>query len=192
LKALEEYADKVAQIAAEDMVFVDEAGVNLGMVRQYGWAPEGERLVFPSPVCRGQNITIIGALDCHGMLTEMLVEGGVDKETFRVFIKKCLVPELLPGQVVIMDNLQVHKDSEVERMIRRAGASLLFLPPYHPELDPIENCWSKFKNILRAIAARTRDALTAAAKHAALAITSKDALGWFSHCGYSEPCNTAT
>ena len=174
------------------MVFVDETGINLGMARRYGWSPSGERVVGSAPFCRGQNVSVIGALSTEGMVTELMVQGGVDVQVFRTFINECLIPELLPGQVVIMDNLRVHKDPEIEKAILRAGASLLFLPPYSPELDPIENAWSKFKEKLRAAAARTYEALVEAARDAALSITSKDALGWFAHCGYEEPCNIPT
>jgi len=191
-KAFEEYAEAVTFVSAEDMVFVDETGVNTGMSRQYGWALKGERLIAPSPVCRGQNTSVIGAMDCKGMLAEMIVEGGVNKEVFRTFVRKYLLPELLPGQVVIMDNLKVHKDPEIKRMLEKAKVTLQFLPPYHPELDPIENGWSKFKAILRGIGARTRDALCSAVRQAILSITESDARGWFAHCGYTEACNTST
>jgi transposase len=148
--------------------------------------------VGSAPFNRGGNISVIGALDCHGMLTEIMVQGGVDKEVFRIFVKQWLIPELLPGQVVILDNLRVHHDPQIQEAIEAAGASVLFLPPYHPQLDPIENAWSKFKESLRAAAARTYEALVDAVRTATTSISAQDALGWFAHCGYEEPCNNPT
>jgi len=191
-KAFGEFAEAVAHIHIDDMVFVDETGINLGMTRRYGRSPRGERLVGSAPFSRGQNVSVIGALSTEGMVNELMVQGGVDELTFRVFVKDYLIPELLPGQVVIMDNLRVHKDLEIEQLIVRAGASLIYLPPYSPELDPIENAWSKFKEKLRSAAARTYEALVEAVRDAAMSITSKDARGWFAHCGYEEQCNTPT
>jgi transposase len=186
-KAFGDYAEAVTAIAVEDMVFLDETGIHLAMSRRYGWAPRGERLVGSVPFNRGKNITVIGALTYRGMLTELMFEGALDGPAFRAFVQQCLVPKLRPGQVVILDNLSAHRDAEAREAIEAAGASLLFLPPYHPDLDPIENAWSKFKAKLRSAAARIHDALLNAVRTAILSITPDDAQGWFAHCGYEWP-----
>lgn len=179
----------MTEVAAEDLVFVDEAGVNLAMSRQYGWAPCGERLVAAVPFQRGKNISVIGALGYDGLLATLPVDGSVNRDIFRRFLREHLIPELLPGQTVVMDNLRVHHDSEVRAAIEAAGCHLLYLPPYHPQLDPIEHAWSKFKEKLRAIAARTRELLEKAIQDSLQSISGQDAKGWFAHCGYVEPCN---
>lgn len=166
------------------MVFVDEAGVNLGMARRYGWSGRGRRLVMPAPFCRGKNVSVIGAICSLGMITELAVQGSVDEDILNVFLKDYLLPELKQGQVIIMDNVRFHKCKKIEQVIVDAGFSVIFLPPYCPDLNPMENAWSKVKECMRSAAARTYDALIGAIRDAALSITGKDSLGWFAHCGY--------
>jgi transposase len=115
----------------------------------------------------------------------MTVDGATDTAVFRAYVTQVLVPTLVPRDIVIMDNLSAHRVSGVAEAIAATGASLLFLPPYSPDCSPIEHCWSKLKAILRRAKARTRDALDEALQHAINAITSADARGWFTHCGYS-------
>lgn len=186
-KALEDFANLMVGIDPADLVFVDETGVHLGMYRTHGWAPSGQRLYVQEPLSRGENITLVGALSLDGMLTEMLLPGALDKKAFRVFVEKFLAPKLFAGQVVVLDNLKVHHDPRIEEILHAVGVSLLYLPPYHPELDPIENAWSKFKAHLRAVGARAYDALTNAVRDSALSITLADARGWFAHAGYLDP-----
>lgn len=174
------------------MVFVDEAGINLGMARRYGWSARGERLVAPSPFCRGNNVSLLGALSTEGMVTELMIHGPVDEQVFLVFLNDYLIPQLTTDHVVIMDNLSFHKGTEVKKAFAAAGITLLYLPPYSPELDPMENAWSKIKESLRAAAARTYETLADSVRYAVMSITDKDALGWFAHCGYEEPCNKPT
>jgi transposase len=116
-------------------------------------------------------------------MAAMTVEGSTDAQVFLTYVKTILVPALRPGQVVFMDNLSAHQVDGVQEAIESVGARLEYLPPYSPDLSPIEACWSKFKSILRATAARTRDLLDQAITEALDRITPEDARGWFAHCG---------
>jgi transposase len=166
-------------------VFLDESGSNAAMSREYARAPRGQRAPGRKPFGWGDNITILGALRLSGLETVMTVNGGTDGDVFLTFIRTLLVPTLKPGDIVILDNLSAHKVFGVRAAIEAAGASLLYLPPYSCDYNPIELAWSKLKNILRSLEARTRDALDAAIATAMKRISRSDARGWFHHCGYS-------
>jgi transposase len=127
----------------------------------------------------------LGALSLQGVIAPMTVEGGTDAEVFGAYIKDMLAPALRPGQVVIMDNLSSHKVEGIQEAIAAVGATLEYLPPYSPDLSPIEECWSKVKETLRAKAARTRTMLDVALASALHMITPADVKGWFAHCGYA-------
>jgi transposase len=164
--------------------FVDESGVNIAMTPLYGRAPRGERVVGSVPQNYGSNLTMIAALGVSGLAALMTVEGATDGEAFRVWTEQVLCPTLEKGDVVVMDNLGAHKVSGIREAIEGRGAKLIYLPPYSPDLSPIERCWSKIKAALRAIGARTRRKLEKAIKQALSTITESDALAWFAHCGY--------
>ena len=172
----------------QHLVFLDESGSNAAMTREYARAPRGERAPGRKPFGWGDNITILGALRCNGLQTVMTVNGGTDTDVFLTFIRQLLVPSLRPGDIVILDNLSAHKVAGVREAIEAAGASLLYLPPYSCDFNPIELAWSKLKNILRSLEARTRDALDAAIAVAMKQISAADAIGWINHCGYSFQC----
>jgi transposase len=164
--------------------FVDESGVNLAMTRLYGRAPAGERVVGSVPQNYGQSVTMLGALSVHGLRAVMTVAGATDADVFRTYVKQVLGPTLTRGDIVVMDNLQAHKAVGVQQAIARRGARLLYLPPYSPDLSPIEPCWSKVKTALRKVKARTRVVLDAAMAAAMVTVSHTDAWGWFKHCGY--------
>jgi transposase len=164
--------------------FIDESGVNLAMTRLYGRAPRGERAIGSVPINYGSNLTIIGALGARGVSALMTVDGATDGDVFRVYVGEVLCPTLRRGDIVVMDNLRAHKVSGIREAIEGRGVKLIYLPPYSPDLSPIERCWSKIKTALRAIGARTREALERAIKKALSTITESDALAWFAHCGY--------
>jgi transposase len=172
------------QLDAKDGIFVDETGVNIAMTRHYARAPKGQRAHAATPVNKGQNVTVLGALSLEGMVAAMTIEGSTDTPVFCTFVQTLLVPALCPGQIVIMDNLSSHKGAGVKEAIESAGATLEYLPSYSPDLSPIEECWSKFKAFLRAKAARTHELLDQAITAAVDMITPQDARGWFAHCGY--------
>ena len=165
-------------------VFVDECGTNIALTRLYARAPRGERAFGKVPRNWGKNVTLIAAMSTEGMGQAMSVEGATDGAAFETYVKHFLVPTLKEGQVVVMDNLQVHKSTKVRKLVESVGASVLFLPPYSPDFSPIEEAFSKIKAILRKIEARTQETLVEAIGQALDAISRRDALGWFSHCGY--------
>jgi transposase len=158
--------------------------VNLSLTRSEAWAPRGERVVDNVPGRRWENFTVIAALSVAGLHAPMLLPGAMNTEALRVWVRDCLAPLLKPGDILIWDNLGIHEDPEVAALIRATGARLEFLPPYSPDLNPIENAWSKAKTILRGLAARTWEALVPAVAAALQAVTPADSLGWFCHCGY--------
>ena len=172
-------------IDPRNLIFIDETGIHLGMTRLYGRAPIGERLYDKeAPGARGKNISLIGGMSIDGLIATMSIDGSVNTDVFLFYIQKILVPQLWGGAIVLMDNLPVHHAYVVREAIEAAGAKLVFLPPYSPDLSPIELCWSKLKQLLRSAKARTHEALD----HALTAIindciSSDDALAWFAHCG---------
>lgn len=165
-------------------VFVDESGATTAMARPRGRAPPGERVPGAVPHGHWRVITLLGALRSTGVAAAMTVDAPTDADVFLVFVEHCLVPALRPGDVVAMDNLGAHRAQAVGRVIRAAGAELRYLPPYSPDLNPIEPCWSKVKEHLRSAAARSEPALNVAIADAFAAVTGDDARGWFGHCGY--------
>jgi transposase len=180
----EEFQRDMVNLPVEKLIVVDEAGINIGMARTYGRSSIGTRAEGDKPRNTGSNISLVGALGLSGITAIMMLEGAVDGDAFEAFIEKMLVPTLHSGDTVLMDNVKIHKGEEVEEAIRSAGAKLQYLPRYSPDLSPIENCWSKLKEILRGIAARTVDNLAEGVKNALDEITEKDTKGWFKHCGY--------
>ncbi len=154
------------------------------MARQYGRAPAGERVEDDKPYNHGENVSLVGALGRGGLRTLMTLGGAVDGDAFVAFVRGFLVPTLRKGDIVLMDNLSVHKVKGVREAIETAGATLRYLPAYSPDLNPIERCWSKLKTLLRSAAARTREALDKAIAEAMEQITAADAAGWFLHGGY--------
>lgn len=165
-------------------MFVEECSTNIALSGLYARAPRGERAYEQAPRNWGKNVTLIASLSTEGLGAAMSVEGATDGAAFETYVKHFLVPTLKEGQVVVMDNLQVHKSRRVEDLIEGAGAEVLFLPPYSPEFSPIEETFSKVKGILRRLGARTREALMEATGQALDAVSVRDAVGWFSHCGY--------
>lgn len=164
---------------------MDEAGVNLALTRLFGRAPRGERVRDSVPQNYGENVTMLGALSVAGVEALMTVNGATDGDVFLAFVREVLSPTLQPGDVVIWDNLGAHRSQAVRAAVEARGARLLFLPPYSPDLNPIERCWSKIKTFLRAAKARTREALEEAIKQALATVTESDARAWFAHCGYA-------
>jgi transposase len=159
-------------------------GSNLGLTRLYGRAAPGHRVLDRVPGDRGGNVSTIGALGLEGIRTGLSVPGAIDGETMLFFIEYLLVPTLKRGDIVVMDNNSIHKLDEIEDAIEAAGAWVLFLPTYSPDLNPIETCWSKVKSRLRSLKPRTLSDLLDALVQAFSSITPHDILHWFQHCGY--------
>lgn len=154
------------------------------MTRHFGRARPGERVVESVPRNYGEQTSMISAIGLRGVVATMTIEGAVDTLAFNAYINEVLAPELNKGDVVILDNLNVHKASQIEEVGVERGARVIWLSPYSPDYSPIEQCWSKIKQALRAAKARTREELEAALVRAMGLITSSDIRGWFRHCGY--------
>jgi transposase len=163
---------------------VDETGAHRALVRAYGRAPRGERARGSAPRNRGTHRTAVTALTLGGVGPGLLVEGGISTAGFEAYLGHLLAPTLRPGDIVVMDNLQQHLGDRTRELIEARGAELWLLPAYSPDLNPIEEAFSKVKALLRAAAARTDEALAAAIWAALRAITPADAAGYFTHCGY--------
>ena len=164
-------------------VFVDETSTNLTYCRRYGRAPAGQRLHQAVPLRSGPNVTLIAALTPAGLGALLHVDGAANRDVFAAYLDQVLGPTLSAGDVVVLDNCPIHKGQELEQIVGRYGARLLYLPPYSPDFNPIEQAFSKLKTWLRTAQARTRDALEVAIKTAAGWIREQDAKNWFDHCG---------
>ena len=167
------------------MIFLDESGAKTNLTRRCGRALKGHRVHAHTPHGRWQTTTMMAALRLDGTTACMALEGTTDTESFRAYVAAVLVPTLRPGDTVVMDNLSPHKSDPTLTLILQAGAFVLFLPAYSPDLNPIEKMWSKIKNLLRTAEARTPADLIAASGQALAKVTPQDALGWFASCGYS-------
>jgi transposase len=175
----------IAPLDRAHLKFIDESGVNLAMTRRYGGAPRGARVIGAVPQNYGANVTMLAALSLQGVDAVMTIDGATDAEVFRAYVAHVLGPTLMPGDIVIMDNLRAHKVAGIRERIEACGAQLIYLPPYSPDLSPLEPCWSTLKTLWRTAQARTREALDAAIQQVLAAITPSDARGWFRHCGYT-------
>ncbi|MGK7955133.1 MAG: IS630 family transposase [Crocosphaera sp.] len=175
---------KIRDIKVEDLIFIDESGVNLAMVRLYARALKGKRARGVKPQKRGKNISIISALSLEKVLTSSNIYGAVDGTTFEAFIVKKLVPELWENACVVLDNARIHLGEMVKEAIEQKGAKLIYLSPYSPEFSPIENFWSKVKAILRKLKARTYKDLIDGIVEAMAKVTQQDIRNWFTHCCY--------
>ena len=172
-------------IPLENLVVIDESCALTNMTRTRGRCLRSDRLVSAVPHGHWKVLTIIAAMTLKGVQTAVTIDAPCDGEIFRNFVQDALVPTLQPGQVVIMDNLQSHKVGGIRQAIEMTGARLVYLPPYSPDFSPIEPMWSKVKQKLRSLAARTIDTLGQAVQEALMTITRSDCEGFFSHCGYT-------
>lgn len=166
-------------------MFLDEFGCNTKMTRRCARAPQGQRAYGKCPVNYGPNVSVVGAVRLEGLVEALIVDGAFNGEAFLTYTTQLLAPALRPGDVVVMDNLASHKLKAVRMAIEAVGARVLYLPPYSPEFNPIEMCWSKVKEFLRAQAARTSKALDDAIARGLAMVTISDLRGWFKHCGYA-------
>ena len=174
----------VSRFDVRRLVFVDESGTHISMDRLRSRAPKGERAYGQVPKNRGKNLTLIASMSLYGMGESMCFEGATDARAFEVYVEHFLAPSLTEGQVVVMDNLGAHRPKRIRELIEARGAELVFVPSYSPDLNPIEQAFSKIKNILRKLGARTHEALLEAMEEALCKVTPTDAAGWFDHCGY--------
>jgi transposase len=172
------------EIDVDRLVFIDETGASTKMARLYGRAPRGERCVAPIPHGHWQTTTFVGALRATGMTAPMVLDGAMDGAAFELYVREMLVPTLGSGDIVVMDNLPAHKPSRIRAAIEAAGAQLIYLPPYSPDLNPIEMAFAKLKAALRKAAARSLQALWTAIADALTTFTAQDCINFFAAAGY--------
>lgn len=177
------FLERLPTLQAKDLVFVDEMGSHIAMIPSHARSPRGKRAPGVVRRNRGSNLTTIAALGLSGVLTSFAFSGPNDGVTFELFVRKVLVPELRAGQVVIWDNLGAHYRSSTLEAVRAAGCEVWFLPPYSPDLNPIEECFSKVKAWLRRVGARTVDGLVASIAEGFARVSGADVRGWFGHAG---------
>jgi len=165
-------------------VFIDETWASTNMARLYGRAPKGERLRAGIPHGHWKTTTFVAGIRLTGMVAPMVLDGPINRVAFQAYVDQVLVPGLEPGDVVVMDNLSSHKGPAVRAAIEAAGASLLYLPPYSPDFNPIENAFAKLKALLRKAAERTVDGLWDAIGHLIKLFTAQECANYFAAAGY--------
>ena len=184
----------VSGVPLEKLVFLDECGFSLNLMRLYGWTVGGGRCCEPVPFNRGQNRSVVGAFSlptsasaspaCNGMWALWHKAGAMKREDFEFFLREHLLPVLEPGSVLVLDNARIHHGGQIEALVEQAGCSLLYLPPYSPDFSPIELAWSWIKNHVRTRAPREDAARQQAIQDAAHALPAQAAPAWFKHCAY--------
>jgi len=190
-KARAVWAEERVQLDPAKLVFLDETGTTTNMARRFGRGPRGDRVVGTVPHGHWQISTFVAGLRQDGLLAPLVLHGAMDGEAFLAYVHQFLVPALRPGDVVIMDNLASHKVAGVREAIAQAGARLLYLPPYSPDLNPIEQVFAKLKALLRSAACRTLEALWATIGDLLAQFTAEQCAAYLAHCGY-ESCGQST
>jgi transposase len=179
-----DWGEKTRHIAPRRFVFYDESGAKTNMTRRYGRIQGGQRLRDAAPHGHWSTTSLLSSIRLDGSTAAMSLEGATDRDAFESYVEHVLARTLRRGDIVVMDNLQPHKSTLAAELIASKGAELWFLPPYSPDLNPIELMWSKVKAYLRKAKARTQTALEGAVATALKSITAQDAKPWFHHCGY--------
>ena len=179
-----EYWDKVRDIDPENLVFLDETGILLGLMRTYARSEQGTRAYDTKPFYRGAKVTAIGAIGISKVVALMTMNDSMDGKAFEVFVEKCLVPELWKGAIVVMDNLSAHKLASIAPMIEAVGAKVICLSPYSPDFNPIELWWSQLKSFLRRFSPTTTEMVDRVISIALNLMNPKHLKNWFSNCCY--------
>jgi len=179
-----EWREQVNRLDVEKLIFLDESGVKTDMTRRYGRAPRGRRVREGVAAGHWRTLSVVGAIRRSGWVAAMSIEAATDGEIFLAYLERVLGPELRPGDIVVMDNLSAHKVRGVREAIEARGAAVLYLPPYSPDFNPIEQCWSQMKQSLRAARARTLPKLEKSLAKALKAVTPSNIQACFHHCGY--------
>jgi transposase len=185
----EDWEQSMPGLDLDKLVFFDEIGVNTKMARLHGRCPQGQRLISFEPAGHYANSTLMSGMRLNGIVAPMLIDGPVNSETFVGYVEDCLAPALEPGDILIIDSLPAHMSVQVAAAVEAVGCTLVYLPQYSPDLNPIENMWSKVKASIRAAAARTLDTVVIAVGVALNSVTLSDCEGYFSHCGYGDTAN---
>jgi hypothetical protein len=182
--ARQAWRDGLAASAPQRFVFLDETATPTSLTRLRARAPRGERAIGTVPRRRWQSVTLLASVSTRGMGAAMVLNGAINREAFDAYVEQSLLPTLVPGQIVVLDNLAVHKSPRARALIEGAGCQVRFLPSYSPDFNPIELAFAKIKQTLRGAAERTFSGLVAATGPALEAVTPADARGFFAHCGY--------
>ena len=180
----EQWSGFAKKTQASHLVFLDESGVNINMARRYGRGKGGRRVVDRTPLNTPRSTTILSSIRLDGEMAFTTFPGGTTADKFLTYLKETLIPALRPGDVVVMDNLRTHHMQAVGELLHAAGAEVFYLPPYSPDLNPIEKLWSKVKAILRKLRVRSPDLLPAAIRFAFNCVLPDDCAGWFRCAGY--------
>jgi transposase len=175
----------ISGFSTNNLVFLDESGCNTDMTRRYAYAQGGSRAVDSAPLSKPKNTTILSSIQLDGSLHYTTFSGGTTVEKFNQYLVNDLLPYLNPDSVLVMDNMKSHHAKAIKQLLEKAKVRYIFLPPYSPDLNPIENLWSKVKALLRKFKARTLETLPDAIQRAFRAVTLSDCSGWFCACGYS-------
>jgi transposase len=173
----------------DDLIFIDEFGINTAMTRTRARAPRGQRAEVVAPFKRGSSFSVISAMGLQGVCASMMIEGAVDSQVFAAYVDHFLIPNLRAGNIVLLDNVKFHYSERAIKLIEATGATVIHLPAYSPDFNPIEECISKIKETLRSLKARTKRKLYNALKKAIAMVTADDIRGWFKHCGYVSSFN---
>jgi transposase len=179
-----DWQETQGDIDPERLVFLDETGLKTDLTRLHGWIKGGQRLVEAIPASQWQTNTLVHAVALDGTRAAMVLDGPINSESFVGFCQWLLAPSLHPGDLVVLDNLSSHKSAAAIRVIEAVGAQFIYLPPYSPDLNPIENIFSKLKQLMRGFRPRSFREIVKAAKQALLQITQDDLEAVFTHCGY--------
>jgi transposase len=180
------WAENAPRLEPDRLVFLDETWATTAMARARGRPPRGERLVCPVPHGRWRTTTFLCGLRAEGLVAPLVLDGAINGPAFLAWVEQMLAPALRPGDTVVADNLGSHKVAGVREAVEARGASLLYLPPYSPDLNPIELAFSKLKRLLRTAAARTADALCDAVAAALGQFTAAECANYIRHCGYAQ------
>ena len=167
-----------------DLVFIDETGANTKMIRRYGWGPKSSRVISNVPHGHWKTTTFVAALRTSGFTAPMVTDGPMNGDLFLAYVQQQLVPTLKPTDIVVMDNLSSHKRADVQQAIESTGATLMYLPPYSPDFNPIELAFSKLNTLLRKAAARTVEELWDAIANILEQFSTQECTNYFRHCGY--------
>jgi transposase len=180
-----DYWQRVREIDPEDLVFIDESGINLAMIRLYARSPQGHRAIGDRPQRRGKCVSIVDALTLHGPIAVTTILGPMDGLTFTAYLIRRVIPNLWPGACLLLDNSPTHRENEdIKAALEAVGAQIIYLPPYSPDFSPIEPFWSKVKAFLNSIGARMYQALEDGIKSAYQQVSLKDIRNWFTNCCY--------
>jgi transposase len=178
------FRERLRGVDPKRLIFVDESSTNIALTPRYARVPKGERARGKAPRNWGKNVTLISSIGLEGMGPSMSIEGSSDTESFGLYMRDILAPRLKPGRIVLMDNLSVHKSKWVRDLVEGRGCQLWLLPSYSPDLNPIEEAFSKVKNLIRKAKARVLEALFAVTAQTLEAVSEEDARGFFEACGY--------